>query len=294
MNKLKALLAASAIAAGVGFSTVASATLINTWQASFDNGFDESETTFAAGTNNPNFSGSNPVGTENDTWLQIAWGTPGSLATNPTQEQSKLVVSQGVYAGGSSVDVTTNGGTEQTIGITHFNNAITCTGGVPAGGICPALVNTTLVSELTLISTDPIGVGPLTAIEQFEIQFAETKNQSPCFEGGLETVCDDIFVLLNPIALEFDIDVNGTIHHVTIGATMLGGDPLGTLSAAACAEAGLGAGCIGFLTAEGQSNTIVANITITAQVDEAPEPGTLAMLGALLVAGGVASRRKRA
>ncbi len=293
MTNLKALLAASAIAAGVGFSTTASATLINTWQASFDNGFDQSLTTFAAGTDNPNFTGSNPVGGEADTYLQIAWGTPGSLATNPTQEQSKLVVSQGVYAGGPSVDVTTNGGTEQTIGITHFNNAITCTGGVPAGGICPALVTTTLLSELTLTSIDPGGVGPLQATQAFGIQFAETKNQSPCFEGGLETVCDDIFVLLNPIALEFDIDVDGTIHHVTIGATMLGGEALGTLSNAACAEAGLAAGCIGFLTAEGQSNTVVANITITAPT-EAPEPGTLAMLGALLVAGGVASRRKRA
>ncbi len=292
MTKLKALLAASAIAAGVGISTTASATLINTWQASFNNGFDQSLTTFAAGTQNPNFSGLNPVGGEADTYLQIAWGTPGSLATNPTQEQSKLVVSQGVYAGGPSVDVMTNGATEQTIGITHFNNAITCTGGVPAGGICPALTTTTLLSELTLTSIDPAGVGPLSATQSFGIQFAETKNQSPCFEGGLETVCDDIFVLLNPIALEFDIDVDGTIHHVTIGATMLGGEALGTLSDAACAEAGLGSGCIGFLTAEGQSNTVVANITITAQ--EAPEPGTLAMLGALLVAGGVASRRKRA
>ncbi|MCC7547489.1 MAG: THxN family PEP-CTERM protein [Burkholderiales bacterium] len=292
MTKLKALFAATAVAAGMGFTTAASATFINTWQASFDNGFDQSLTTFAAGTNNPNFSGANPVGGEVDTYLQIAWGTPGSLATNPTQEQSKLVVSQGVYAGGASVDVDTNGGTEQTIGITHFNNAITCTGGIPAGGICPALTHTTLLSELTLTAIDPAIFGPIQATQGFAIQFAETKNQSPCFEGGLETVCDDIFVLLNPIALEFDLDVNGTIHHVTIGATMIGGEELGTLSNAACAEAGLGAGCIGFLTAEGQSNTIIANITITAPT-EAPEPGTLAMLGALLVAGGVASRRKR-
>jgi len=294
MTKLKALLAASTIAAGVGFSTIASATLINTWQASFNNGFDQSLTTFAPGTANPNFANNNPVGGEADTYLQIAWGTPGSLATNPTQEQSKLVVSQGVYAGGASVDVDTNGATEQTIGITHFNNSILCTGGVPAGGICPALTNTTLLSELTLTSIDPAGVGPLTAVQSFEIQFAETKNQSPCFEGGLATTCDDIFVLLNPVDLSFDIDVDGTIHTVTIGATMLGGDPLGTLSDAACAEAGLGSGCIGFLTEEGGANTIVANITITAQVNETPEPGTLAMLGALLVAGGVASRRKRA
>jgi len=293
MTKLKALLAASTIAAGVGFSTIASATLINTWQASFDNGFLESATTFAAGTANPNFSSPNDVG-GTDTFLQIAWGTPGSLATNPSQEQSMLVVSEGVYAGGSSVDVDTNGATEQTIGITHFNNSILCLGGVPAGGICPALTNTTLISQLTLTSIDPAGVGPLTAIQEFEIQFAETKNQGPCFEGGLATVCDDIFVLLNPVDLSFDIDVNGTIHTVTIGATMLGGDPLGTLSDAACAEAGLGSGCIGFLTEEGGANTIVANITITAQVNETPEPGTLAMLGALLVAGGVASRRKRA
>ena len=293
MTKLKALLAASTIAAGVGFSTMASATLINTWQASFDNGFLESATTFAAGTANPNFSNPNDVG-GTDTFLQIAWGTPGSLATNPTQEQSKLVVSEGVYAGGSSVDVDTNGATEQTIGITHFNNAITCTGGVPAGGICPALTNTTLLSELTLTSIDPAGVGPLTAVQEFEIQFAETKNQAACFEAGLGTTCDDIFVLLNPVDLSFQIDVNGTIHTVTIGATMLGGDPLGTLSDAACAEAGLGSGCIGFLTEEGGANTIVANIKITAQINETPEPGTLAMLGALLVAGGVASRRKRA
>lgn len=200
-----------------------------------------------------------------------------------------LVVSEGVYAGGDSVEVQTNGPRVDTIGITHFNNAILCSG-VPAGGECPALQSTILRSELRLEAVDP-ALGLLaSATESFEIEFVETRNLQPCF-GDVDSVCDDIFVLLNPFDLQFDIDVGGTIHTVIIGAALIGGDPLGTLSNEACAEAGLAAGCVGFQTIEGGENTVIANILIITQ--QVPEPGTLAALGALLIAGGLASRRRR-
>ncbi len=285
-NRLLAVIPAAA--AALAFGSAALAVPVVTWEATFDNGFDQSETV----ENGDNFQylNPNPVPPFDDTYLTLAWGIPGSVATNPTQEQSRLEVSQGVFAGGDSVNVTTNGPRVDTIGITHFNNAILCAG-VPAGGVCPALQSTVLRSSLTLTAIDPdLGIlGSVT--ESFEIDVVETRNLEPCF-GDVDSICDDIFVLLNPFDLTFDIDVGGTIHTVIIGAELIGGDPLGTLSNEACAEAGLAAGCVGFLTIEGTDNTVLANIRIITQ--QVPEPGTLAALGAILIAGGLATRRRTA
>ena len=298
MTNLKALLAASAIAAGVGFSTSASAVFINTWTATFNNGFSEDATVFdnRLADDEKGFADANEVdgdGTTNE-WLRIEWGQASK--TVGIKKNSALEVSAGIYTGGDSVNVQTNGATMDTIGITHFNRVIGCRAvsdinapDLPDGEICPALQTTTLLSTLTLEAIDPpLGVlGSVT--ETFGIKFVETQNDALCPVGS--PLCDDIFILLDPIALTFDIDVLGTIHTVTISAELLG-NPLAPLDDAACAAAGLGSGCIGFTTDENSENTVIANIKITA-AQEAPEPGTLAMLGALLVAGGVATRRKR-
>lgn len=284
MPSLHRLLTTAALtAAALTFSTHSSAVVVDLWSATFDNGFDQSETVENA--QNFQFLNPNPVPPHGDTYLTLAWGIPSTISGNG--EQSSLEVSQGVFAGGDSVQVQTNQARVDTIGITHFNNVIQCT--VAAGEVCPALQHTVLRSNLTLTALDP-DLGELGSVtESFGIDFVETRNLQPCF-GDVDSICDDIFVLLNPFDLTFNIDVGGTIHTVIIGAELIGGDPLGTLSNEACAEAGLAAGCVGFQTIEGGENTVIANIRIITQ--EAPEPGTLAALGALLIAGGLAMRRR--
>jgi hypothetical protein len=271
---MKRLVSVTVGVLGIGFASSASA-LITTWDATFENGFSG---TVCSSVNcqelnaNPDLPG---------TFLDLRWGDPNPL--------SGLTVTEGIDPTGNTRQVITSQDPVDTIAITHLNRVIGCPGG--AGTNCPALTTTILNSELTLTGTASDGTpaippselvaGPTVA--QFSIQFVETRNLAPCGFPA-DSVCDDIFVVLNPFDLTFPVfDSTGQGYLVTIGARIAQGSdpgPLGPLPDATCARVGLAAGCVGFQTEEGFDTKVLATIEIHALV---PEPDSLALVGLALI-----------
>ena len=275
MPVMKRLVSVTVGVLGIGFASSASA-LITTWDATFVNGFSNTVCTSV------NCLQQNPSALAG-TFLDLRWGDPSPV--------SGLTVTQGIDPTGSTRVVTTSQPPVDTIAITHLNRVIGCPGG--AGANCPALTSTILNSQLTLTGTASdgtprsAGTGLWSSVAQFQVQFVETRNLAPCGFPS-DSVCDDIFVLLNPIALEFDVlDSTGQSYHVTIGARIVQGSdpgPLGPLPAATCIRAGfLDGNCVGFQTEEGFDTKILANIEIHANVNGVPEPNSLALLGLALI-----------
>jgi hypothetical protein len=271
MHVWKRLLAVGAAAMSLGMAGPASAVLIENWIADFDNGFD-------------NFSGGASVegvpGTENnivnygDTFTSIRWGVDLGAG------QSSLNVEEGP----TGVAVATNGGAVPTVDITHNNFRV--------GAAQGTLDVTDLVSQLTLT---PVGGSPVIDqdVRVFTIDFTETSNQPPGGNCGFptDTICDDIFILLDPVDLVQQFAFDGFLYTISIGTE---GDVLQAQDAATCTRAGLAAGCVGFTTPEQESTTLVTNIEITAVPIQIPEPGILALSGLALLGVAVSMRRRKA
>lgn len=272
--KMKAL-AGAALVAGT-FAAPAHA-IVTAWEYQVDSAFSA-----WAATGGGSINTSDPNANLGGLPTTLSWGIP------TTGGQSSLSVTGTVT---NPPNLITNGAAVDGAVLTHDNQTIVGNG--------QYLDSATLISQLALFALPPGNDGSpeqLLGPAPFFIEFRETPNSTPCAADGA-TVCPDIFVLLNPgnLVQEFfydNADGDGLVKY-TVTLILEG---LETLSAAECqAATGSTDPCVGLITEEFQENSFQTSFTITAELPpEVPEPGTLALLGALAGGFGVWSRRRKA
>lgn len=204
---------------------------------------------------------------------RLEWGVPA----NTEGLRSALQVT-----GPVSGVVITNGPAVPDVTITHEDRGIAQETQIPDLG---ALTGATILAHLELTPLVP----PASALPPFSvpfhIAFHETFNTTPCAFPSA-SVCDDVFVLLNPTSQSLSFlgpqGINYTITQNVAG--------LGPLPAGACSEAGLPSGCVGVATQEGLNSVALTSFMITAAV--IPEPSTLLLLGSGLAALSLYARKR--
>jgi len=215
----------------------------------------------------------------------LSWGQgPVAVPTlNPDNDRSGLIIDDTEVEGslGDGTQVVTNGGTVDTVLITHINN--------PISSNFATLQTAELTTTLSL--TPSGGPFPDDPVEQvIPIRFSETPNVSDCgFTSTSE--CDDIFEFTLPESLSFTFELGNAEYTTTIGAPNPGS--LGS----ACGVIGADPDCIGILTQENNSNPVQFNFGIIGRElpppPPVPVPATLALFGAgLLGLSGLARRRR--
>lgn len=215
-------------------------------------------------------------------------GEPTQLSWGVGDNQSSIEIEPTVTG-----EVETNGDFVPSATFTHNNFVISDPNDV-------SLESFILSTNLTLTAlAPPDEAGQTEELPlDFPSLFFESPNDGDCgFES--ESNCDDIFVLgggsdanLNEEGI-FTATTGFTLDDITY-TVLLEIEGLGALTGDQCGAAGAGAGCVGFLTQEGQVNNFTSRFAIRAEVASVPEPGTLGLLGLGLAGLGFAGRRRSA
>ena len=278
---MKKLFSAIAVAAAlISATAVQAGPVVTQWGYDVRSNWNTGSTVFGSG-----------GGTQFNTNDVISWGGSGdyNIANQPSGiARSAIAIEGGTIGAPSTGLVNTNlslvpaTGTPVGVGslVAHYNRTLDSS--------FSALRATRLTSNLILNPNLPVNLPAFPAFSVgFGITFIETPNSaSSCFAGSI-SVCDDIFVLDVP-SLSQDFVFDGNIYTVNQFTTS---GSLGPLSNAACAAAGVAAGCIGFVTQEGVKNIAQFGFSITSRPQVIPEPGSIALLGLGLL--GLAAIRRR-
>lgn len=268
--KMRKTLIAATLAIGTLITTTAQAALVTNWDWTVTSAW--TAATYSAG------SAPDGPGTTVTNATELSWGATGGnyLVNNPDPlaSRSALIISD-TPASSPPQMITNSPIPVPTNTFTHYNRTIDFD--------FATLQTATLDTTLTLAPSGGGVIPPFPQTLTFSVHFIETLNQTPCFAGSI-TTCDDIFVIgLSDLSQQFTYqDFTYQIDIVSLLGGFLG------LSDAACDEAGVAHGCVGFQTQEEQANVERFGLLIST----VPEPGVLALMGLGLL-GLAATRRRR-
>ncbi len=183
---------------------------------------------------------------------------------------------------------------------THWNNSISADYITLTGGVITDTISLfPIVDPSTgVYNTFPeIGGPELT----FNFKFLETTNRPSdriCADGQVWTDCPDLFGFQGTSVTNLSFVYDTYTYYIQFLTLKANSDVdtigIGTLADGECRALGLGVGCFGFRTLEGQSTTERFGFAITSAPISVPEPGSLALLGLGLFGIGRIMRRKTA